>query len=203
MSLLDVIWRVMIVDSVVRFATMAIKAFYVLYRYQFLRPTSTSFSGSGMYQQGLVLTAIEHVTLLYRAILPASIWYKFYVREQGGHFFASVVAGIYLSLKITAAAERFANAFLSLRQLCARERPFGRYVSKEEVMESGEDQCAICQDPMTKPVSLRPCRHMFCEDCVIQWLDREKTCPLCREIVKPCGIKSYSNGSTSLISQLF
>ena len=33
--------------------------------------------------------------------------------------------------------------------------------------------------------------------------ERERTCPLCRALVKPADIKSYGDGSTSLFLQLF
>jgi transposase len=30
------------------------------------------------------------------------------------------------------------------------------------------DMCAICQEKMHAPISLR-CKHVFCEDCVSEW----------------------------------
>ncbi|KAL9450767.1 hypothetical protein AB3S75_012493 [Citrus x aurantiifolia] len=41
------------------------------------------------------------------------------------------------------------------------------------------DLCAICQEKMHAPILLR-CKHIFCEDCVSEWFERERTCPLCR-----------------------
>lgn len=38
-----------------------------------------------------------------------------------------------------------------------------------QVIEAG-DMCAICQEKMQAPVLLR-CKHIFCEDCVSEWLD--------------------------------
>ena len=28
------------------------------------------------------------------------------------------------------------------------------------------------------------CKHIFCEDCVATWFDRDTTCPMCRAKVK-------------------
>ncbi|WRX32500.1 hypothetical protein QQP08_024987 [Theobroma cacao] len=33
--------------------------------------------------------------------------------------------------------------------------------------------------------------------------ERERTCPLCRTLIKPDGIRSYADGSTNLVFQLF
>ncbi|PWA92563.1 RING/U-box superfamily protein [Artemisia annua] len=92
-----------------------------------------------------------------------------------------------------------------------------------DVIETG-DMCAICQEKMQGPVLLR-CKHIFCEDCVSECLvllhnlivqlslykhvlqmhvfERERTCPLCRAVVKPAELHSFGDGSTSLICQLF
>ncbi|CAL5420475.1 unnamed protein product [Camellia sinensis] len=55
---------------------------------------------------------------------------------------------------------------------------------------------------MHAPILLR-CKHIFCEDCVSEWFERERTCPLCRALVKPADLRSFGDGSTSLFFQLF
>jgi hypothetical protein len=39
--------------------------------------------------------------------------------------------------------------------------------------------CAVCLDPWTDPVELRPCTHIFCKKCL--W--RQKKCPVCRSAI--------------------
>lgn len=86
---------------------------------------------------------------------------------------------------------------------------FGVYVSHEELAEADSLDCSICYEEMHQPVKLS-CSHMFCEECVMEWFDRERSCPLCRanmastsqhpqDEVKP----QFLDGSTSLFPQLF
>ncbi|KAF4359066.1 hypothetical protein G4B88_020610, partial [Cannabis sativa] len=85
--------------------------------------------------------------------------------------------------------------FVALRALSRKEVHYGSYATSEQVSAAG-DLCAICQEKMHAPILLR-CKHIFCEDCVSEWFERERTCPLCRALVKPAGIKSYGDGATN------
>ncbi len=37
----------------------------------------------------------------------------------------------------------------------------------------------VLQDSYQEPTMLQ-CKHIFCEDCVSTWFDRDTTCPMCR-----------------------
>ena len=39
--------------------------------------------------------------------------------------------------------------------------------------------CPICHDNL-KDATMLHCKHIFCEECVATWFDRERTCPMCR-----------------------
>lgn len=75
----------------------------------------------------------------------------------------------------------------------------GSVPSKDQI-ESAGDQCPICHDTYSTPVLLS-CKHIFCENCVSIWLDREPTCPLCR--AKIMDDSSWRDGSTSNFLQIF
>jgi len=59
----------------------------------------------------------------------------------------------------------------------------GRFVTPDEVIEAGTPHCPICFETLENPVSLDPCGHLFCEDCACEWLDVERSCPMCRSSV--------------------
>ncbi|XP_027350227.1 RING finger and transmembrane domain-containing protein 2 isoform X3 [Abrus precatorius] len=91
--------------------------------------------------------------------------------------------------------------FAAVKALSRKEVHYGAYATSEQVNAAG-DLCAICQEKMHAPILLR-CKHIFCEDCVSEWFERERTCPLCRALVKPADLRSFGDGSTSLFFQLF
>jgi hypothetical protein len=61
--------------------------------------------------------------------------------------------------------------------------------SKNEVLNSvsiscceGSKECCICQNNMNcgDIVLKLPCTHCYHEGCILQWLDKHNTCPMCR-----------------------
>ncbi|MGB1600162.1 MAG: RING finger domain-containing protein [Promethearchaeia archaeon] len=47
------------------------------------------------------------------------------------------------------------------------------------------------------------CGHIFCEECVYEWLQREQTCPLCRATVRSSHRGLTADGSTSILPIIF
>ncbi|XP_024020394.1 E3 ubiquitin-protein ligase RNFT1 isoform X2 [Morus notabilis] len=187
------IFIIMINDIMVRQAAMAVKCM-LLVCYKDIR-------GRDYLKQGQMLTLVEYLLLLYRALLPTPVWYRFFLNKEYGSFFSSLTTGLYLTFKLTSVVEKVQCFFVALRALSRKEVHYGSYATSEQVNAAG-DLCAICQEKMHAPILLS-CKHIFCEDCVSEWFERERTCPLCRALVKPAGIKSYSDGSTCLYFQLF
>lgn len=51
----------------------------------------------------------------------------------------------------------------------------------------GGDSCSICLEPMLRGESVLPlgCAHIFHAECLLSWLGRSATCPLCKAAVLP------------------
>mmetsp|Transcript_35274 Transcript_35274/g.77217 ORF Transcript_35274/g.77217 Transcript_35274/m.77217 type:complete len:239 (-) Transcript_35274:183-899(-) len=64
--------------------------------------------------------------------------------------------------------------------------PPNRYVNEDDV--SQHLKCGICQEVFVDPVSATPCGHSFCRKCIMQWLQRQSTCPECRQKTKKQGL---------------
>lgn len=43
-----------------------------------------------------------------------------------------------------------------------------------------ENPCNICYEPIISPVLEPNCQNLFCGDCLLKWLQRQNSCPLCR-----------------------
>lgn len=68
---------------------------------------------------------------------------------------------------------------------------YGRYTTDSELSRIENQTCTICFDNFTHPVTL-PCRHVFCEHCIFEWLDKENTCPVCRaEVREESSVSAY------------
>lgn len=44
------------------------------------------------------------------------------------------------------------------------------------------NNCSICLTSLTDPVTLYPCNHVYCLCCISPWLDRIRSCPLCKQM---------------------
>ncbi|KAL5543114.1 hypothetical protein UlMin_010824 [Ulmus minor] len=52
----------------------------------------------------------------------------------------------------------------------------------EEQLNSEMNQCAVCQDEFERggEVKQLPCNHIYHKDCILPWLERHNSCPVCR-----------------------
>ncbi|XP_004502805.1 uncharacterized protein [Cicer arietinum] len=187
------IFIILVNDILVRQAAMAFKCLLLIY-YKNSR-------GHNFRQQGQMLTLVEYTLLLYRAFLPTPVWYQFFFNKDYGSLFSSLITGLYLTFKLTSAVEKVQCFICALKALSKKEIHYGVYATTEQVNAAG-DLCAICQGKMHDPILLC-CKHMFCDECVSEWFEREWTCPLCRKSVKPADLRTFGDGSTSLFFQLF
>ncbi|CAA6654573.1 unnamed protein product [Spirodela intermedia] len=188
-----VIFLIMLNDTMVRQAAMVLKCLLLIYY--------KNGRGPNYRRQGQMLTLVEYLLLLYRALLPTPVWYRFFLNKEYGSLFSSLTTGLYLTFKLTSVVEKVQSFIAALKALSRKEVHYGCYATTEQVVAAG-DMCAICQEKMHAPILLR-CKHIFCEDCVSEWFERERTCPLCRATVKPADLRSFGDGSTSLFFQLF
>jgi hypothetical protein len=190
----NALWLVMINDFFVRFFTMIFKAFVIILVGH--KPPHK--------RKAQLYSIVEMTSNTYRTLLPIPIWFHyFYLVEAddsgSGHVFSLLMSGLYLALKVTNILEKTKQYLAFVRAYIAREVPYGRYATPDQITD---DMCSICQEKMVSPIILS-CTHIFCEDCVSEWFERERTCPLCRASVLAAGNRSHSDGTTSILAQIF
>ncbi|RZF44541.1 hypothetical protein LSTR_LSTR002314 [Laodelphax striatellus] len=84
-----------------------------------------------------------------------------------------------------------ATEFVNFAQLSPDE--FGsRTQVTAKVVRPLKDTCPLCLEER-KCSSLTPCGHLFCWQCLIEWLHTEQRCPVCREPVQPCRVVPLHN----------
>ncbi|CAM9135532.1 unnamed protein product [Ectocarpus fasciculatus] len=147
--------------------------------------------------QRRVNAVVEMAFVLYRCLLPAPVWLEFYGKDSD--YFAAiylVLKGMQVSFRI----DRFVRAACYVRR---GELDRGKLATPEEVAEAGSPDCSICYDRMSRPLLL-PCNHLFCGECVAEWLERERTCPLCRAEVPSSNPipRSLRDGRTTVVPQI-
>ncbi|KAL6508109.1 hypothetical protein OROGR_024304 [Orobanche gracilis] len=157
------IFIIMVNDTLVCQATMVFKCVLLIYY--------TNNRGKNYRRQGQMLTLVEYLLLLYRALLPVPVWYRFFLNKEHGSLFSSLMTGLYLTFKLTSVVEKVQSFITALRALSRQNIHYGAYATGEQVIAAG-DLCAICQEKLQSPVLLR-CKHIFCEDCVSECCLRE------------------------------
>ncbi|KAJ2889487.1 hypothetical protein GGI21_006554 [Coemansia aciculifera] len=62
---------------------------------------------------------------------------------------------------------------------CAKDENTEDRTAPRSADGGNEFSCNICFDTATDPV-LTICGHLFCWSCLVQWLERSATCPVCK-----------------------
>ena len=61
--------------------------------------------------------------------------------------------------------------------------------------------CSICHGVLERPVQTT-CEHLFCEDCLLEWLCRKATCPVCCAGALPDSIERAPRVIVGLVEDL-
>uniref|UniRef100_A0A804UFC7 Uncharacterized protein n=1 Tax=Zea mays TaxID=4577 RepID=A0A804UFC7_MAIZE len=74
--------------------------------------------GRSYRRQGQMLTIVEYFLLLYCALLPTPVWYRFFLNKEYGSLFSSLTTGLYLTFKLTSVVEKIGKGWC----VAAKER---------------------------------------------------------------------------------
>eukprot|EP00668_Euglena_longa_P017143 GGOE01021491.1.p1 GENE.GGOE01021491.1~~GGOE01021491.1.p1 ORF type:complete len:342 (+),score=90.14 GGOE01021491.1:22-1026(+) len=145
-------------------------------------------AGAAGGRAGYTVTGTRSVQLLLAQLLRGGL-----LESALAEFMNDIINTSFLDAEpdFTPAAEqdiRNLPVFMVTQELLANEA-----VSKE--MKT----CPICCDPFAEGLRVMrlPCRHLFCEECLRPWLEKSRTCPLCREEIAnilPSGEKQPAQG---------
>ncbi|XP_011867245.1 PREDICTED: RING finger and transmembrane domain-containing protein 2 [Vollenhovia emeryi] len=150
--------------------------------------------------RGKYYLMVEAMSQLYRCVAPVQPWLYYLLERYQG---PEKIVGIFFSIMYTMSKGSDLLSRLKLFRTAAwklfQNVSLGVSPSKEQLIAAG-GICAICHEEYTTPVRLH-CKHIFCETCVSTWLDRERSCPLCRASITDDPI--YRDGHTTHFIQLY
>ncbi|XP_017783586.1 PREDICTED: RING finger and transmembrane domain-containing protein 2 [Nicrophorus vespilloides] len=186
----DLLWFVGITDFILKLITVAVKVILTL-----MPEVVVAFQ-----KRGKVYLLIEAISQMYRSLATIQPWLFYLLDSYQGteKIVGAFLTAAYMVSKGTDLLFKSKLLKTALYKLL-QNVTVGCSPSKEQIQTAGE-HCPICHDEYDSPVLLQ-CRHIFCENCVTTWFDREQTCPLCR--CKIVDDPSWRDGSTSYFIQLF
>jgi len=194
-TFVDLVWIVGVNDFILKFLCVLAKIGITLLPARLLP-----------YQKrGKYYLFLEMCSQLHRQLAPLQPWLLYLLAEPGKDTTSIPykVLGVFLTAAymvvkgrtFVKALKMWKNAFYKLLQ----STRYGCTPSPELIKASG-GFCPICQDAYHEPTMLH-CKHIFCEECVATWFDRDTTCPMCR--AKVSEDPSWRDGATSQFIQLF
>ncbi|KAM3826212.1 E3 ubiquitin-protein ligase RNFT2 isoform 1-T1 [Vipera latastei] len=187
----DLMWMVGITDFVLKYLTIALKCLVVALPKIIL----------AMKSKGKFYLVIEEISQLFRSLVPIQLWYKYIMGDDpsSSYFLGGSLIIMYSLCKSFDICGRVGSVTRAVRVLCAPQS-YGIRATNQQCSEAG-DICAICQAEFREAVMLL-CQHVFCEECLCLWFDREKTCPLCRSVAVET-LRCWKDGTTSAHFQVY
>ncbi len=64
---------------------------------------------------------------------------------------------------------------------------------KNRMETSSKENCSICYEAPQDPVLVNCCNRRFCGRCILSWMVRSSSCPLCRSSIHPQSLVSISS----------
>jgi len=174
-------------DFIVKFSTVAIKSLVALVPRHLLNNK----------RKGKWYMVLEALSQTYRSLIPITPW-LFFLYDVSRLWFSVITLVIYVLAK----GSHLFGILKQLRLTFAKFRVdsmYGTLPSRSQI-ESCDNLCPICHDKLSNPVALS-CMHVFCEECVATWFNRERTCPMCRANIVE--MPQWRDGTTSTSLQIY
>jgi len=181
------IWVLYSTFCIVKMLVMILKGLLILI------PLSSDKGKFGLTyrKRGSYFSLIEYLSQFYISLLTIRPWIHFLMdNNQENLFFSSFLLLFYSTIKLFNIYKTIIQLNRSLNEVF-QTLPF----PSASINDLRENICPICQSEYQDPIILT-CKHVFCEECVSSWLDRNASCPLCR-CKLPIGQANFRDGFTS------
>eukprot|EP00093_Oithona_nana_P006849 06849.XXX_321748_327244_1 [CDS] Oithona nana genome sequencing. len=190
-SLSELLWTAGVNDFVLKFISVIIKIGIILVPSHVLQHR----------KRGNYFLFIELASQLHRTLLPIPVWI-YYLMDNTEKIPSKILGVILIAAYMVFKGKSIMTQFVACKSAAAKllqSTRYGNIPSSDELKATG-GTCPICHDNLREPTKLH-CKHIFCEECVATWFDREKTCPMCRAQVTED--PAWRDGSTQQFIQFF
>ncbi|XP_033954305.1 E3 ubiquitin-protein ligase RNFT1 [Pseudochaenichthys georgianus] len=190
----EVLWTVGITNFIIKFLFMGMKCLILLI------PSSLV----NYKTQGRWVMLSEELGQAHQATAPVPLWFRYLVTYQEvdgtpGLTLGVLLALLYLIMKLLGLYGQWTSILKTVRVFLNGEHT-GTAATRSQCSETG-DVCPICQGEYRDPRVLL-CQHIFCDDCIALWFNREKSCPLCRTVITE-KVYKWRDGATSPHLQIY
>ncbi|XP_044078199.1 E3 ubiquitin-protein ligase RNFT1 isoform X2 [Siniperca chuatsi] len=190
----EVLWAVGITSFIIKFLSMGMKCLILL-----LPSSLVTYRTQGRW---LMLT--EELGQVHQATAPVPLWFRYLVTYQEadgtpGLTLGVLLALLYLILKLLGFYGHWTSLLKTVRIFLKGEHT-GTVATRSQCSEAG-DVCPICQEEYREPRALL-CQHIFCDECIALWFNRENSCPLCRTVITE-KVYKWRDGATSPHLQIY
>ncbi|KAM3869544.1 E3 ubiquitin-protein ligase RNFT1 [Diretmus argenteus] len=190
----EVLWAVGITNYIIKFLFMGIKCLILL-----LPSSLVTYRTQGRW---LMLT--EELGQVHQAMSPVPLWFRYLVTYQEVDGTPGLTLGVllalgYLILKLLGFYGLWTSLLKTVKIFLKGEHT-GTAATRSQCIEAG-DICPICQGEYREPRALL-CQHIFCDECIALWFNREKSCPLCRTVITE-KVYKWRDGATSPHLQIY
>ncbi|KAK0086602.1 hypothetical protein PV325_002911 [Microctonus aethiopoides] len=186
----ELLWSIIVTDFILKLITVALKTLLTCL------PTTILVCP----KRGKYYLWMEATSQFYRSTVPMYSWISYF--KNAYHWpemtIGFILVGLYIASKIRELISRWKFLQTAFLKFWLNVN-LGTSPTKEELAASG-GVCVICHEEYSTPVRLH-CNHIFCENCVSTWLDRERTCPLCRTAITDDPV--YRDGHTTHFIQIY
>lgn len=90
------------------------------------------------------------------------------------------VLGILSSLQFILAIMNYIKEFIKIKR---EENNSKKQIRKRKISNDSGKKCVLCLETR-EDTSLTQCGHVFCWNCILEWLGQKAECPICREGLK-------------------
>lgn len=190
----EILWAVGVTNFIIKFLFMGIKCLILL-----LPSSLVTYRTQGRW---LMLT--EELGQVHQATAPVPLWFRYLVTYQEADGATGLTLGVllallYLILKLLGLYGQWTALLKTVRIFLIGEHT-GTAATRSQCNEAG-DVCPICQGEYREPRALL-CQHIFCDECIALWFNREKSCPLCRTVITE-KVYKWRDGATSPHLQIY